>query len=115
MWIYPETKRKLSVIKEHCISIGRNHKDIEYSVLASCLVRETEEELREAIRLRKKELHGIQQVKAAESISLVGTPEKITRVINEYMDLGLTHFVLDLVGLNENTIKMVDSKIIKKL
>ena len=31
------------------------------------------------------------------------------------MDLGLTHFVLDLVGLNENTIKMVDSKIIKKL
>jgi alkanesulfonate monooxygenase SsuD/methylene tetrahydromethanopterin reductase-like flavin-dependent oxidoreductase (luciferase family) len=83
--------------------------------VASCLVRETEEELREAIRLRKKQLHGIQQVKAAESISLVGTPEKITRVINEYMDLGLTHFVLDLVGLNENTIKMVDSKIIKKL
>jgi alkanesulfonate monooxygenase SsuD/methylene tetrahydromethanopterin reductase-like flavin-dependent oxidoreductase (luciferase family) len=88
---------------------------MEYSILASCLVRETEEELREVIRLRKKQLHGIQQIKAAESISLAATPENIRRVINEYIDLGVTHFVLDLIGLNEDTIKMVDSKIIKKL
>ena len=26
--------------------------------------------------------------------------------MNEYTDLGLTHFVLDLVGLDEDTIKM---------
>jgi hypothetical protein len=55
------------------------------------------------------------QVQAAESISLVGTPEHIRTVINKYVDLGLTHFVLDLVGLDESTIKLVDSKIIKKL
>jgi F420-dependent oxidoreductase-like protein len=108
-------KRKISIIKERCISIGRNYKDIELSILASCLVRETEEELKEAIRLRKKQLHGIQQVQAAEFTSLVGTPEKVRAVMNEYIDLGLTHFVLDLVGLDEDTIKMVDSKIIKKL
>lgn len=108
-------KRKISIIKEHCISIGRNYKDIELSILASCLVRETEDELKEAIRLRKKQLHGIQQVQAAEFTSLVGTPEKVRAVMNEYIDLGLTHFVLDLVGLDEDTIKMVDSKIIKKL
>ena len=108
-------KRKISIIKEHCTSIGRNYKDIELSILASCLVRETGDELKEAIRLRKKQLHGIQQVKAAESTSLVGTPEKVRAVMNEYIDLGLTHFVLDLVGLDEDTIKMVDSKIIKKL
>ena len=108
-------KRKISIIKEHCTSIGRSYKDIEFSILSSCLVRETEDELKEAIRLRKKQLHGIQQVKAAESTSLVGTPEKIRTVMNEYIDLGLTHFVLDLVGLDEDTVKMVDSKIIKKL
>ena len=108
-------KRKISIIKEHCTSIGRNYKDIELSILASCLVRETEEELKEAIRLRKKQLHGIQQVKAAESTSLVGTPDKVMAIMNEYIDLGLTHFVLDLVGLNGDTIKTVDSKIIKKL
>jgi F420-dependent oxidoreductase-like protein len=108
-------KRKISIIKEHCTSIGRNYKDIEFSILASCLVRETEKELKEVIMLRKKQPHGIQQVKAAESTSLVGTPEKIRMIMNEYIDLGLTHFVLDLVGLDEDTVKMVDSKIIKKL
>jgi hypothetical protein len=29
--------------------------------------------------------------------------------MNECVDLGLTHFVLDLIGLDEDTIKMVDS------
>jgi F420-dependent oxidoreductase-like protein len=107
-------KRKISIIKEHCITIGRNYEDIEYSILASCLVRETEEELMKVIKLRKKQLHGMQQVKAAESTSLVGTPEKIREVISDYINVGLTHFIFDLVGLDEVTIKMVDSKIIKK-
>jgi alkanesulfonate monooxygenase SsuD/methylene tetrahydromethanopterin reductase-like flavin-dependent oxidoreductase (luciferase family) len=107
-------KRKISIIKE-LTSTGRNFKDIEFSLLASCLVRETEEELKKVITFRKKKIHGIQQIQAAESISLVGTPEHISRVLNKYVDLGLIHFVLDLVGLDQSTIKLVDSKIIKKL
>jgi F420-dependent oxidoreductase-like protein len=108
-------KRKITILKEYCISSGRDHKDIEYSILATCLVRETEEELRDVISRRKKQLHGIQQVRAAEYTSLIGTPERIRTVINRYIDIGLTHFVLDLVGLDKDTIKIVDSKIIKKL
>jgi F420-dependent oxidoreductase-like protein len=54
-------KRKISILKEYCISIGRDHKDIEYSILATCLVRETEEELRDVMKRRKKQLHGFQQ------------------------------------------------------
>jgi F420-dependent oxidoreductase-like protein len=108
-------KRKISILKEHCISIGPDHKDIEYSMLASCLVRETEEDLRNVISRRKTQLHGIQQVRAAEYTSLIGTPERIRTVVNRYIDIGLTHFVLDLVGLDKDTIKMIDSKIIKKL
>src|ERR687895_907538 len=108
-------KRKISIIKDLCTSTGRNFKDIEFSLLAPCLVRETEEELKKVITFRKKKIHGIQQVQAAEYISLVGTPEHIRMVLNKYVDLGLTHFVLDLVGLDQSTIKLVDSKIIKKL
>lgn len=67
------------------------------------------------ITFRRKKIHGIQLIQAAESISLVGTPEHIRMVLNKYVDLGLTHFVLDLVGLDQSTIKLVDSKIIKKL
>lgn len=108
-------KRKISILKEYCISIGRDHNDIEYSILATCLVRETEEELKDVMKQRGKQPYGIQQVRAAEYTSLIGTPERIRRVINRYVDIGLTHFVLDLVGLDKNTLKMVDSKIIKKL
>lgn len=108
-------ERKISIIKELCTSTGRNFKDIEISLLASCLVRETEEELKKVITFRKKKIHGIQQIQAAEAISLVGTPEHIRMVLNKYVDLGLTHFVLDLVGLDESTIKLIDLKIIKKL
>jgi F420-dependent oxidoreductase-like protein len=108
-------KRKISSLKEYCISIGRDHKEIEYSILATCLVRETEEELSDVIRRRKTQLHGIQQVRAAEYTSLIGTPERIRTVINRYIDIGLSHFVLDLVGLDKEAIKIVDSKIIKKL
>jgi F420-dependent oxidoreductase-like protein len=108
-------KRKISILKEYCISIGRDHNDIEYSILATCLVRETEEELRDVMKRRKKQLHGIQQVRAAEYTSLIGTPERIRKVINRYIDIGLTHFVLDLVGLDKDTINIVDSKIINKL
>ena len=108
-------KRKISIMKELCTSTGRNFKDTEFSLLASCLVKETEEELKKVITFRKKKIHGIQHVQAAESISLVGTPEHIRMVLNKYVDLGLTHFVLDLVGLDQSTIKLVDSKIIKKL
>jgi hypothetical protein len=82
--------------------------------LASCLVREIEEEVKKVITSREKKIHGIQQIQAAEAISLVGTPEHIRMVLNKYVDLGLTHFVLDLVGLDESTIKLIDSKIIKK-
>ena len=64
--------------------------------------------------IHEEKIHGIQQIQAAEAISLVGTPEHIRMVLNKYVDLGLTHFVLDLVGLDESTIKLIDSKIIKK-
>ena len=103
-------KRKIS--KGHCAAIGRDYKDIEYSILVSCLIKETEEE---AIKLRNKQLYGMQQVKAAEHTSIIGTPEKVMAGLNRYIDLGLTHFILDFVGLDEQTLKLFDSKIIKKL
>ena len=39
-----ETKRKISILKEHCNSIGRDIKDIQYSVVLPCIIRESEEE-----------------------------------------------------------------------
>jgi hypothetical protein len=58
----------------------------------------------------------MQQVREAENASsLLGLPENIISGLNKYVNIGITHFIMDFVGLNEDTIKLFDSKVIKKL
>jgi alkanesulfonate monooxygenase SsuD/methylene tetrahydromethanopterin reductase-like flavin-dependent oxidoreductase (luciferase family) len=108
-------KQKTSKLKEHCRTIGRNPKEIQYSILVSCLVGEDINMVNHILNQRKNQVHGMQQVREAENASLVGLPENITSALNKYVDIGITHFIMDFVGLSENTIKLFDSKIIKKL
>jgi F420-dependent oxidoreductase-like protein len=108
-------KRKISVIKEHCGVIGRDYKQIEYSVLISCLIRETEEEIKEKIKQLKRISHGMQQVEEAEFVSTIGTPEAAILALNRYIDVGVTHFILDFIGLDERTIRLFDSKVIRRI
>jgi len=108
-------KQKISKLKEHCASIGRNPKEIEYSVLIACLIGEEDKVIEEMVYQRKKQVHGMQQVREAENASLVGSPENIISGLNRYINIGITHFIMDFVGLSENTIKLFDSSVIKKI
>jgi F420-dependent oxidoreductase-like protein len=108
-------KRKISKLKEHCVTIGRNPKEIEYSILVSCVVGNDDKIINDILNQRKKQVHGMQQVREAENASLVGLPENIISGLNKYVSIGITHFIMDFVGLNENTIKLFDSKVFKKL
>jgi alkanesulfonate monooxygenase SsuD/methylene tetrahydromethanopterin reductase-like flavin-dependent oxidoreductase (luciferase family) len=108
-------KRMISKLKEHCATIGRNPKEIKYSILVSCVVGNDDKIINDTLNQRKKRVHGMQQVREAENASLVGLHENIISGLNKYVDIGITHFIMDFVGLNENTIKLFDSKVIKKL
>jgi alkanesulfonate monooxygenase SsuD/methylene tetrahydromethanopterin reductase-like flavin-dependent oxidoreductase (luciferase family) len=109
-------KRKISVIVEYFNAIGRNYEDIDYLVLISCLIGPTDEEVREKIKqLRKISPHVMQQAGEAESVSTVGTPEKIISALNKYVGFGVTHFILDFIGLDEKSPSVFDSKVIKKI
>jgi len=108
-------KQKISKLKEHCVSIGRNPKEIEYSILIACLIGEGDKVIKEMVYQRKKQVHGMQQVREAENASLVGSPENIISGLNRYINIGITHFIMDFVGLSENTIKLFDSSVIKKI
>ncbi len=108
-------KRKISRLKEHCAGMGRNPKEIQYSILVSCLVGEDNNMIRDILNRRKNQVHGMQQVREAENASLVGLPENIISDLNKYVNIGITHFIMDFVGLSENIIKLFDSKVIKKL
>ena len=83
--------------------------------MVSCLVGKDDNTISNILNQRKKQAHGIQQVREAENASLVGLPENIISGLNKYVNIGITHFIMDFVGLDENTIKLFDSKVIKKL
>ena len=88
--------------------------DIERSVVIRCLIRESEEEINHDIAKAKTKNESSEIFKNRLS-AIVGTPEEVTSKLNEYIDLGITHFILHFVGLNEKSLKLFYSKIIKKI
>ena len=45
----------------------------------------------------------------------IGTPEKIMRGISKYVDVGVRHFVIHFIGLNDATLRLFDSKVIRMI
>jgi hypothetical protein len=35
--------------------------------------------------------------------------------LNKYVDIGVTHFILHFIGLDEKALQLFDSKVIQKL
>jgi alkanesulfonate monooxygenase SsuD/methylene tetrahydromethanopterin reductase-like flavin-dependent oxidoreductase (luciferase family) len=47
---------------------------------------------------------------------IVGTPEKILYGIGKYLDIGVRHFILHFIGLNNDAIlRLFDSKLITRI
>ena len=114
-------KRKISVLKEYCKSLESSrrinyHKDIQYSVVLPCIVRDSEEEVNQIIeQYRGKDKTVEQYLKDLVNGISIGIPEKILKGINEYLDLGVTHFIFQFTGLDENSLKLFYSKVIRKV
>jgi hypothetical protein len=49
-------KRKISILKEHCSIIGRDAKQIQYSIVLPCLIKETDKEIIEETKRQKKKI-----------------------------------------------------------
>ena len=112
-----EMKRKISLLKEYCNSIGRDHKkDIEYSVVLPCIIRESEDEVSKVLAQNKRNDKSIEQyTQYLVNGIAIGTPEKILEGINKYVDIGVRHFVLHFIGLNDATLRLFDSKVIRMI
>ena len=112
-----EMKRKISLLKEYCNSIGRDSKkDIQYSVVLPCIIRESEDEVSKVLAQNKRNDKTIEEyTQYLVNGIAIGTPEKIIEGISKYVDIGVRHFVLHFVGLDDATLGLFDSKVIRMI
>jgi alkanesulfonate monooxygenase SsuD/methylene tetrahydromethanopterin reductase-like flavin-dependent oxidoreductase (luciferase family) len=114
-----DMKRIISVLKEYCKSLESSrgvghHKDIQYSVVLPCIIRNSEEEVYQIIEQYKRNDKTVDQyIKDLVSGIAIGVPERIVKGINEYLELGVTHFIFQFIGLDEQTLKLFHSKVIR--
>ena len=116
-----DIKRKISLLNEYCKSLESNigtnhHKDIQYSVVLPCIVRDSEEEVNKIIeQYKRKDKTAEQYLKDLVGGITIGVPERILKGIHEYLDLGVTHFIFQFIGLNEKSLKLFYSKVMRKI
>ena len=113
-----ELKRKIEVLKEHCRAIGRDHKEIETSVLIRVLVGSDDKQVRRIIGKVKLPDETVEQfLDRTNGKASIGTPEQVNADLNEYMNLGITHFILHFIGLDRKLkmLQLFASKVMKRI
>ncbi len=109
-----EMKTKISLLKEYCNSIGRDYKEIQYSIVLPCIIKNTDKEVNEVlVQYKRKDKTLEQRLQYLVGGVTVGTPEKVLQGIKRYLDIGVTHFILHFIALNETTLRLFDAKVIR--
>jgi len=109
-----EMKTKISVLKEYCNSIGRDHKEIQYSIVLPCIIKDTEDEVNQVlVQYQRKDKTLKEHLQYLVGGVTIGTPEKVLQGIQKYLDIGVTHFILHFLGLDETTLRLFNAQVIK--
>lgn len=111
-----ELKKKMVVLKEHCHTFGRDYKQIQHSVVLPCIITESEEDVNQILTKYKRNDKTIKQyLDYLVGGITIGAPEKIIKGLNEYVELGVTHFIIHFIGLNNSILNLFKSKVVKKI
>jgi alkanesulfonate monooxygenase SsuD/methylene tetrahydromethanopterin reductase-like flavin-dependent oxidoreductase (luciferase family) len=99
MWDLGETpdpaigRRKLDVLAEHCVVVGRDIGEIELVVSPTVYIRD---DAREARRVRDAALVHNGATPDPASSPWVGPPELVAERMRPWLELGYRHFIVDL-------------------
>ncbi|MDW0258152.1 MAG: LLM class flavin-dependent oxidoreductase, partial [Nitrososphaeraceae archaeon] len=111
-----EMKRKIAILKDHCSKIGRDHKEIQYSVVLPCIITESGEAINQIVaRYKRKDKTVEQCLDSLVGGITIGSPEKIINGLNQYIEVGVSHFIIQFKGLNNSILKLFRSQIINKI
>jgi alkanesulfonate monooxygenase SsuD/methylene tetrahydromethanopterin reductase-like flavin-dependent oxidoreductase (luciferase family) len=95
---------------------SRNNNDIQYSVVLPCVIGYSEEKVNQILlQYKRKDKTMKQYLEYLVNGIAIGTPDIILKGINEYVKIGVTHFILHFIGLNKENLRLFNSKIIRKI
>lgn len=90
-------KCKFKALEKHCLSFGRDPKEIQRSFLPHIIIAKSKREVKEKIRKYTQRLAITSQRSfTQESVltrGIVGTPEQCIERIRKFVDLGVTYFM----------------------
>ncbi len=107
-------KNKISVLRGHCDTIGRRADSIENSIMMRCLIGKTQDDIHKKIEKSKIRPYRVEYFKQRVA-AIVGTPEQLTADLHRYRDIGISHFIMDIIGLYEESVSLFDSMVIEKM
>ncbi len=111
-----EMKRKITILKDHCSKIRRDNKEVQFSVVLPCIITESGEDIKQvAARYKRRDKTVDQYLDSVAGGITIGTPEKIINGLNQYIELGVSHFIIQFKDLNNSILKLFRSQIINKI
>jgi F420-dependent oxidoreductase-like protein len=108
-------KHKLKVLEGHCSAVGRDFREIEKSCWpgGQIFIALNRKELDEKVLQRKPKSVSL---KVFKKLNLVGTPDDCIQKIQQYVNVGVTHFMLFFGDLpNMRGIRLFADKVVKKI
>lgn len=96
-------EEKISMLKAKCEAVGRDEAEIENSVLLRVLVGKDKDDVNEIISRLKKKNESITEfiLRSSDSIAM-GTPDEVSEYLKRYERIGITHFIVNFVGLSSS-------------
>ncbi len=96
-------EEKISMLKTKCKDAGRDHGEIENSVLLRVLVGKDGDEVKEIVSGLKKKNESITDfvLRSSDSIAM-GTPDEVSEYLGRYERIGITYFIVNFVGLSRS-------------
>ncbi|MEM2919762.1 MAG: TIGR03560 family F420-dependent LLM class oxidoreductase [Candidatus Nitrosocaldus sp.] len=94
---------RLKVLKEHCISMRRDYNSIVKSLLMRVIIADRHEVLMDKVRAVKRRDESVDEfIARSRDSTIIGTPDEVARVLQGYAAIGVSHFILHLLPLDED-------------
>jgi alkanesulfonate monooxygenase SsuD/methylene tetrahydromethanopterin reductase-like flavin-dependent oxidoreductase (luciferase family) len=108
-----EYREKLKILQKHCTNVGRDFNEIEKSCwpAGQILIAESQKELEGKIaKIKPKEM----TVEDFGRTTLATNPEECFRLLEDYIDLGVTYFMLFFADLPKSDSLSLFAKVLRK-